>query len=79
MPDCKWLNLLSINYQTRNDQHKRRQINKQTKQDDFKPNDSISNNQHFNIKLNREYIGNRLLYYRSRIWRQSKEKNNERA
>ena len=31
LPDCDWLQLLSIKCQTTNDQHKRGQINKQTK------------------------------------------------
>ena len=44
MPDCEWLQLLHIKYQTANNQHKRRQINEQTKQDKPKPNESIKNN-----------------------------------
>ena len=33
MPDCEWLQMLSINCQKTNNQCKRRQVNEQTKQD----------------------------------------------
>ena len=54
MPDCEWLQLLSIHCQTTDDHWKRRQINKPTKQDSSKPNNSTRNNPHTNNKTEQE-------------------------
>ena len=54
MPDYESMQLMSIDCQTTNDQHKRGQINEQTKQDKSKPYNSDKDNLCTNNKTNQE-------------------------
>ena len=52
MPDCKWMQFLSINGWTIKDSHRWKQINGQIKQDKSKPNNSAKDNPNDNNKTN---------------------------
>ena len=54
MPDCKQLQLLTVNYKTTSDQQKELQINEQTKQDESKPKNSFKDNPYTNSEINQE-------------------------